>query len=138
MINFFLVDKRWMFADLPGFGYAAISKGKREEWVKLNFTYFETREQLKMVCCLVDSRHDPQKHDMALIEWLENNAKKFIIILTKCDKISKIAVESRKKQLEYLMQNCQNALEVLPYSTVTAMGRDQLLTIIKRVVSEKE
>jgi GTP-binding protein len=136
MINFFLIDKRWMFADLPGFGYAAISKGKREEWVKLIFSYFETREQLKMVCCLIDSRHDPQKHDMALIEWLENNNKKFIVILTKCDKISKQKILSRKEQLEYLLANCKNVVEVLPYSSVTGLGRDQLQQIIKKQIKD--
>jgi GTP-binding protein len=134
MINFFLVNKKWMFADLPGFGYAAISKAKREEWVKLNFTYFEQREQLKMVCCLIDSRHDPQKHDMALIEWLENNNKKFIVILTKCDKISNQMVLSRKEQLEYLLANCKNVVEVIPYSSVTGLGKSQLQQIIKKEI----
>jgi len=136
MINFFLVDKRWMFADLPGFGYAAISKNKREEWVKMIFNYFEIRDQLKMVCCLVDSRHDPQKHDMALIEWLENNNKKFIVILTKCDKISKDKIKSRKEQLDYLLSNCKNVVEVLPYSSVFGIGRDQLQAIIKKQIND--
>lgn len=134
MINFFLIERKWMFADLPGFGYAAISKKKREEWMKLNFSYFAGREQLRLVCCLVDSRHDPQKHDLALIEWLENSQVKYLIILTKCDKISKAKIKERKEQMEYLTQNCNFMLEVLPYSSVTGLGRDQLLAIIKKQV----
>ena len=85
-----------------------------------------------MVCCLVDSRHDPQKHDLALIEWLENNRKNFVIILTKCDKISKSKIEDRKKQLEYLVQNCSQVVEVLPHSSVSGLGRNQLFAIIKK------
>lgn len=134
MINFFLIEKKWMFADLPGFGYAAISKNKREEWVKLNFSYFAGREQLRLVCCLVDSRHDPQKHDLALIEWLENNQIDFIIILTKCDKISKNKIQKRKEQMEYLTQNCNHILEVLPYSSQSGLGREHLLAIIKKQI----
>jgi GTP-binding protein len=131
-INFFLVDKKWCFADLPGLGYAVVSKVIRHKWQKMIFQYFENRENLKLICVLVDSRHDPMDSDIALIEWLENHEKQFIVILTKCDKISKILVEERKKQVENLLSECKFAVEVLPYSTMSGLGRTELIAIIKR------
>jgi len=132
LINFFNVENKWAFADLPGFGFATVSKEQREEWKKLNFDYLEKRENLQLICALVDSRHDPTDTDLALIEWYENNNKKFLIILTKADKIGAKLLEERKLQLENLISQCKNAIEVLPYSSKTNLGRDELLAIIRK------
>jgi GTP-binding protein len=137
-INFFLVDEKWMFADLPGFGYAKVSKTEREEWHKMIFSYFENRKNLKLVCLLVDSRHDPMDTDLGLIEWMENNGKPFIIILTKTDKVSKKQIEDRQKQLQDFVSLCKNCIEVLPYSSFTGAGRESLIAIIKRVATFKK
>jgi GTP-binding protein len=131
-INFYKIENKWMFADLPGFGFAVISKKEREKWKELNFEYLRSRENLKLVCYLIDSRHDPMEQDMALIEFFENNNRKYLIILTKCDKISKSAIDKRKTQIEYLTQYCKNCVEVLPFSTVEAIGNTELLAIIKK------
>ena len=85
-----------------------------------------------MVCVLVDSRHDPMDSDLGMIEWLENNDLKYLVILTKCDKISATAIAERKKQLEDFLQLCKNWVEVLPYSSVTGMGKNELVAIIKK------
>lgn len=132
LINFFNVENKWSFADLPGFGFASVSKDQREIWKKLNFNYLEKRENLTLICALVDSRHDPTDTDLALIEWYEHNNKKFLIILTKTDKIGEKLLEERKEQLETLVSQCSNAIEVLPYSAKTNLGRDQLLAIIRK------
>jgi len=119
---------------LPGFGYAAVSKTERQNWKNMIYKYFSEREKLKLICCLVDSRHEPLETDLALIEWLENNEKNFIIILTKVDKISKNQVQERKEQFEQFVQYCQHCLEVLPFSSVTDQGRKELIAVIKREV----
>jgi GTP-binding protein len=131
-INFYEVEGKWVFVDLPGFGYAVVDKVKRAHWTKVNTTYLHTREQLALVCLLIDSRHDPMESDLGLIENLENDGRKFVIILTKNDKISKKAQEERHQQLKELVQFCQNCVDVISYSAKTEMGRDQLLAIIKR------
>jgi GTP-binding protein len=131
-INFYSVAEKWSFADLPGFGYAVASKDKRHSWSKLNYEYLEKRENLKLVCVLIDSRHDPMDSDLALIEWLENIGRSYIIILTKCDKINKKMVEERKNQIEQLTINCKYYHETLPYSIIDNTGRDSLLGIIKK------
>ncbi|MFM8839653.1 MAG: ribosome biogenesis GTP-binding protein YihA/YsxC [bacterium] len=131
-INFFLVEQAWLLVDLPGFGYASVGKSKRQEFSELNYSYLEHREQLRMVCMLLDSRHDPSQIDMGLIEWLELHAIKYTIILTKCDKIKPTMVEERKEQIKGLVQYCSHCIDVLPYSSETGLGREQLWGIIKR------
>lgn len=136
-INFFTIEDKngkpiWSFADLPGFGYAVVSKEERKRFTELNFAYLSDRENLKLVCMLADSRHDPMEYDLALIEWLENHSKPFVIILTKTDKISKIKVENRMEQFVNLLKLCKSNVDVLPYSVVTGAGRAQLTAIIKK------
>lgn len=135
-INFFLVNERWMFVDLPGFGYAQVSRDEREVWQKFAESYLFQREQLRLVCLLVDSRHDPSALDLAMMEQLERNAKPFIIIMTKTDKIAPKQVQERKQQIEEVVQFCSSCVEVLPYSSRTNAGRDNLLAIIKRVCTQ--
>ena len=132
-INFFVVEKKWSFADLPGFGYASTGKQDRERWAKLNLAYLEKRMNLSMVFVLIDSRHDPMENDLALIEWLENHHKPFTIILTKTDKISRKMTNERKEQIENLISLCRNCREVLPYSSVKPTGRYELLAMIKSI-----
>lgn len=132
LINFFNVENKWSFADLPGFGFAAVSKALREEWKKLNFSYLENRTNLKLIITLIDSRHDPTETDLGLMEWYEINNKKFLVVLTKCDKISDRIIIERQKQLQNVVSQCKNVVEVLPYSSKTNMGRDQLLAIIRK------
>jgi len=131
-INFFSIDKKWILVDMPGFGYTSKGKNKKEQWAKLNFQYLEDRENLKLVCCLIDSRHDPQKHDLALIEWLENQEREYIIILTKCDKINLIQIEERMEQIKHLVSECQYNKEVISYSSVKEIGRKDLMGIVKK------
>lgn len=131
-INFFSVDNKWILVDMPGFGYTSKGKQKKEQWAKLNFDYLQNRENLKLVCVLIDSRHDPQKHDLSLIEWLENNQKKYLIILTKCDKIKPTQINERLEQITHLVSQCNFNHEVISYSSVKEIGRKELMAIVKK------
>lgn len=131
-INFYLVNEKWYLVDLPGFGYAAKGKKFKDQWEKTNYEFILNRDNLSFICVLIDSRHDPSRIDMALIETLENHGKPYLIVLTKCDKISKTKVDERKEQVEHLVSKCQFNIEVLPYSSHTKEGREELLAIIKR------
>ena len=135
-INFFTVEEKWIFADLPGFGYASVSKAEREVWLELNMDYLNSRKNLKLICSLVDGRHEPMEKDLAYFEWLENNNKKFIVIMTKCDKLSNKMIETRKQEFEYIVQNCINCMEVLPYSSITNLGRNELFAVINKFVNK--
>ena len=131
-INFYIINKKYIIADLPGFGYASVSKTEREQWLKLNLEYLEKRENLRLICLLVDGRHEPMETDIKLMEFLENSGRRFLVILTKCDKISQTLIEERKKQFEFLLQNCSHCLEVLPYSSKSGLGREILFGIISK------
>ena len=130
-INFFEVENKWLLVDMPGFGYATIGKAYREKWATLNYFYLENRDNLKLVCVLIDGRHDPMPTDVALIEFLENINRKYLIIVTKCDKLSNINMFERKQQIEHLVIFCKNCIEVLPYSSISGLGRNELIGIIK-------
>ena len=132
-INFFFVEDKWMFADLPGFGYAKVSREEREKWLKLNMTYLQDRDQLKIVFLLIDSRHEPMDSDIGMMEWLENNEKNFAIILTKCDKISKNMVQERLEQIKALLANCKHVIDVIPHSSETGLGRENIIGMIRRI-----
>lgn len=131
-INFYIVENKYIFVDLPGFGYATTSKEQRERWTLLNTAYLTQRENLALVVLLVDSRLEPQKLDLAQIELLENNAKEYVLVLTKSDKVGKDLLNKRIKQFEFILQYCTSIVEILPYSSVTRQGREQLLALIRK------
>jgi GTP-binding protein len=131
-INFFGVNHQWMLVDCPGFGYAKVSKTERVHWQHLISTYLKEREQLRLVCLLVDSRHDPSPIDMGMIEELELSGRKYTIILTKKDKISAKAIEERRTQIAEATEECIGCIDILPYSSVSNDARPALWGIIKR------
>lgn len=137
-INLYNIENLWVLADFPGYGYAAVSKKERERWAELSKYYFLNRPHFSFVCLLIDSRHDPQNSDLAMLEWLENNGVKYLVVLTKCDKISQEKITARKKQLDDYLQFCKNNIEVLPYSSVSSLGRKELLAIIKKNIVNEE
>lgn len=133
-INFYRVEKKWSFVDLPGFGYAAVSKEEREFWSNMNLDYLRDRKNLQLVCLLMDSRHDPMEIDLGLIEWLEDCSRTYVILLTKIDKVSSNDIKERVKQIKNLTVNCKHLIEILPYSAKSKIGREQLIAIIKKNV----
>lgn len=131
-INFFPVESKWMFVDVPGFGYAKVSRDEREKWSALVWDYLLHREQLALVCVLVDSRHDPQPIDLQCIEMLELNARPYIIVLTKADKIKEAHREDRLRQIEHLISQCSYCKGIVLFSTVEKLGRDHVIGAVKR------
>ncbi|MEN3026237.1 MAG: ribosome biogenesis GTP-binding protein YihA/YsxC [Chlorobiota bacterium] len=133
---FYLVENQWLWVDFPGVGYAAVARTQRRSWTQLIRSYLEQRQQLRLVCVLVDCRHDPTPWDMAIMELAENHHRPFVVVLTKCDKVSQTAVLQRKQQLESLLQRCRYVVEVLPTSARTGLGQDALLGIARRYCME--
>lgn len=135
-INFYTIEDTWMLVDMPGFGYASVSKTDRKAWHELNYEYLLHREQLRLVCVLIDARHDPSPIDMELLERLENAERKYVVILTKSDKLSSIQATERQTQLQDALSMCSFCVDVLPYSSRTRFGREQLWGVIKRETKE--
>ena len=93
LINHFKIDDRWFLVDLPGYGYAGVSKTTKQVFQRFITDYFEQREQLVNAFVLVDIRHEPQKIDVEFMQWLGERAIPFAIIFTKADKLKPQAIE---------------------------------------------
>ena len=128
-INFYLVNSEFYMVDLPGYGYAKVSKTERQKWAELVDYYFKKRWSLKMVYLLIDGRHGVQKNDEALIDWIRNYGVPFMIILTKMDKVPK---KDRKRQVEEIRKQLEKYGQyiVIPYSAVTKEGVEEILNSI--------
>jgi GTP-binding protein len=139
-INFFAVDiakpkdqPEMIFSDLPGYGYARVPLAIVGEWPKFIEPYLAERESLRLCICLVDSNIPPQKSDAQLIEWLEKNDRKFIVVATKSDRISGNELAKSLKALAN-----EFGAKPLPYSSKTGRGRDDLWRIIRNSAFEEE
>ncbi|MBA2379065.1 MAG: YihA family ribosome biogenesis GTP-binding protein [Blastocatellia bacterium] len=119
-INFFLVNSSFYFVDLPGYGYARVSKSVRADWGKMARDYLQDREELVLSIQLVDSRHEPTQLDRQLNEWLLYNDKPHIVVATKADKLSANKLFKQLKVIEKAMPQSK----LVAYSAVTGKGRE--------------
>lgn len=131
-INHFLINQEWFLVDLPGYGYAKVSAGMREKWVKSSEEYILKRENLVCLFVLLDSRHEPQKSDMAFMEFLGINRVPFARVFTKTDKISGTALEKIRRVHDTEMLK---VWETLPTtfisSSVNGTGKEEILSFIE-------
>jgi len=139
LINHFLINKNWFLVDLPGYGYARVSKSSKKTFQKFITNYFEQRKQLVSAFVLIDIRHKPQPVDLEFMQYLGEHEIPFSIIFTKADKLKTKAIERHVK--EY----CNNLLqfwEELPPHFVTSssktIGKDHVLRFIGETNDEIE
>ncbi len=130
--NFYLVQERWMWVDLPGLGYAAVARQQRHQWARLLRYYLEHRAQLHLTCVLIDSRHPPRLWDMAVMELLEHRGCPFVVVLTKSDHLSAAALQEQIAQLRTLLHACRYWVDIIPSSARTGQGREALIAVIRR------
>ena len=121
-INFFLVNESFYFTDLPGYGYAKVSKMMRQDWGKMAEEYLAERRELMLSIQLVDSRHQPTMLDKQLNEWLIYHQKNHIIVATKADKLSNNKLKTSLEEMEKLLP----VSRIIPYSALTGKGREEL------------
>ncbi|TCS83482.1 ribosome biogenesis GTP-binding protein YihA/YsxC [Tepidibacillus fermentans] len=133
-INFYRINKNFYFVDLPGYGFAQVSKTVREQWGKMIEKYLTSRENLKVVLLIIDLRHPPTKDDQMMYDWLKHYDIPVIVIGTKADKIPRGKWENHKKIAKETLQLDSNDTFIL-FSSETGMGRDQLWDELKKVVS---
>jgi len=134
LINHFLINKNWFLVDLPGYGYAKVSKSSKRVFQKFITNYFSKREQLVLAFVLIDSRHEPQKVDLEFIQWMGENGIPFSIIFTKADKLKPKALE---RNIETYTQKMLETWEEMPKFFITSSsnstGREELLRYIGEV-----
>lgn len=126
LINFFLINNEFHLVDLPGYGYAKVSKKEKESWGKFIETYLIDRHELKRVVLLVDSRHKPTSDDIMMYEWIKHYGYDVVIVATKSDKLSNNdLVKAKKIILETLQLNKEDKLYF--FSSLNKKGKDQLV-----------
>jgi GTP-binding protein len=133
-VNFFLVNDRFVLVDLPGYGYARISKERRAEWKPLIEGYLRTSTELRGIVQLLDVRHDPTSDDRQMIAFLASIGIPTLFALTKTDKLS---ASERKTRIAALTEELSvSDDQVIPFSAVTGEGRDELAAAVMALVEQ--
>lgn len=136
LINHFLINNDWYLVDLPGYGYATVSKSAREEFSKIINNYLTNRPNLYEVFVLIDSRLKPQKIDLDFIDFLGTNCIPFVIVFTKIDKLSKSQITLNIDSFKQKMYASWEELpKMFPSSALTKEGKDEILNEIERYTS---
>ena len=134
LINHFLIDDQWYLVDLPGYGWAQVSKTDKAKWKKMIDDYLLQRPNLVCVFVLIDSRHSPQKIDSEFMEWLGENGVPFCMIFTKLDKLKS---SQKQSNINSYNQEMQNSWEDLPTQFITSstekLGKEELLKYINEL-----
>ncbi|MDG5786894.1 ribosome biogenesis GTP-binding protein YihA/YsxC [Evansella sp. AB-P1] len=123
-LNFYFINERFHFVDVPGYGYAKVSKSEREAWGKVMEIYFQEREQLKGVVQLIDIRHKPTEDDVMMYEWLKYHKHPVLIIATKADKVPRGKWDKHVKQIKEHLK-FQQEDSVVVFSSETGYGKDK-------------
>ena len=129
-INFYRVNDEFRIVDLPGYGYAKVSKSMSETWGDMMETYFESRQGLVKVIQLVDIRHAPSKQDVEMYQYLRHYGLDGIVVATKADKVSRNEMQKCIKQIRTTLKLSQDDI-VIPISSLKRTGHDQLLEVME-------
>lgn len=129
-INYFLINESFYFVDLPGYGYARVSKSMRADWGKLAEQYLSKPDGLVLCIQLIDSRHNPTELDLQLNEWLIAGGQPSMIVATKADKLSRTQLQKQLKAGGEVL----GGRELIPYSSETGLGRDRVWAEIREAV----
>jgi len=137
LLNHFIINDSWHLVDLPGYGFAKISKKIRGTWEKMISDYLINRRNLLNTFILVDSRHEPQKSDMEFISWFGENELPFILVFTKSDKLGSTKLRNNIKAYQKVLLE---QWEELPVSVITSaqnnLGKEELLGMINEMIND--
>lgn len=136
-INFYNINEELYLVDLPGYGYAKVSEQEKAKWGKLIERYLHGSAQLKAVFLLIDIRHDPSANDKMMYDWIVAQGYNPIIIATKLDKIKRSQVDKHLKAVRQGI-NLVRGTKVLPFSSVTKQGKDDIWAFVETELLGKE
>tara|TARA_B100001287_G_scaffold202443_1_gene171795 strand:+ start:1075 stop:1677 length:603 start_codon:yes stop_codon:yes gene_type:complete len=136
LINHFIINNQWYLVDLPGYGYARVSKNEKKTFQKYITQYFKERKQLVCAFVLIDVRHKPQKIDLKFMQWLSENEIAFSIIFTKSDKQKLIVVEENIINYKKVMEETWEEMpDYFVTSSTKYIGKEILLNYIEKINS---
>lgn len=131
-INFYNINDEIYFVDLPGYGYAKVSKEEKKKWAKIIEDYLFNREELKLILLLVDSRHEPTEDDNLMLQWIKSSNHNFAIIATKSDKLSRNQLTKNINMIKKSLM-LENEDLLIPFSSETKENRDEILNLIETI-----
>ena len=135
LVNYFDFGE-FILADLPGYGFARVSKTEKEKWAKTLDAFFKKKEQIAHIFMLVDARHDPTADDRQMLEFLHYHILPFSVVMTKADKLSRMKIKEHKKAIAsdlYLGEG-----NLLATSSETGLGKAELLEKIRQVIEQSQ
>ncbi|MBQ7460016.1 MAG: YihA family ribosome biogenesis GTP-binding protein [Oscillospiraceae bacterium] len=134
-INYFLVDSSAYLTDLPGYGYAKVSKSERDRWAKLMESYFAEPGLITLGVMIVDARHKPTADDITMAEWFKGTGCPLIVCANKLDKLKKSEVEPNLALIRDTL-SLSEATPLVPFSAEKGTGRDRLISAIESFLKE--
>lgn len=134
-INFYSLENIY-FADLPGYGYAKVSKSEKERWSELIEGYLNSDRDIRLVFSLIDMRHPPTADDIDMINYLIESELPFVIVLTKADKLKKTEREKRSEALKTEIPY-YDQIHIIPFSSVTFEGVEEIRSIIDEISADE-
>ena len=135
-INFFRINEKLMFADLPGYGFARVTPALQKKWKQMIEEYLINREPLMAIVFIVDIRRKPTELDITLKEWLEDLGRNYILVITKSDKLSGVERSKQTKLIKSAFMG-ENALAAVTYSSKNHLGRKELWSQLQKLASVK-
>lgn len=132
-LNYYQIEDLFYFVDVPGYGYARVSKTEKAKWGEMLETYFTTRENLVLALLVVDFRHKPTKDDIQMKEFMDYHGVPYFVIATKSDKIKKSQWNKHLSDI-YKTLGLESIDQILPFSAETKNGRDEAWEIIQAVL----
>ena len=136
-INYFKIDGRLYLVDLPGYGYAKVSKAERDRWGKLMELWFADNELMTLGILIVDARHKPTADDCTMAEWFKACGRPFSVVANKLDKLKKSEIEGNLLRIRETLE-LNNGVKVIPFSAEKGEGRQELLGLISSHAGESE
>ncbi len=128
-VNYFLIDDRVYFIDLPGYGYAKVSASEKERWGKLMESFFAGNDTYDIGILIVDARHKPTQNDVTMAEYFKSSGKKFAVIANKTDKLKRSEIESNMKLIRETL-GLSDDTELIPFSAQSGSGRAEVMNYI--------
>ena len=133
-VNYFLIDGKVYFVDLPGYGYAKVSQAERERWGKLMEQFFASEGLIDLGVMIVDARHKPTADDVTMAEWFKNSGCRLVVVANKLDKLKKSEIEPNMALIRQTLELPGDVL-LIPFSAEKGQGRDALMAEIIKEIS---
>ena len=136
-INFYRINQEFYFVDLPGYGYAKVSEAEKAKWGKMIERYLAKSRTLRTVFLLIDIRHEPGANDKLMYDWVCQSGFTPVIVATKLDKIKRSQKDKQVKLIRTAL-GCGSDVRIIPYSSMTKQGRDEILSFMEEHMGEPE